>query len=185
MRGFNVLHPMGFDAFGLPAEQFAVEHGVHPRVTTEANIANMVRQLKRLGLSYDWDRRLATTDVGYYKWTQWIFLQLYNSYVDAAEGKARPIADLIRKLESGELAVGLGNALVPVAGSGAMSALGGAPGGTRHWYELGPAEQAHVLAEHRLAYLAEVVVNWCPALGTVLANEEVTVPGKMVNIVTS
>ncbi len=93
MRGFNVLHPMGFDAFGLPAEQFAVEHGVHPRVTTEANIANMVRQLKRLGLSYDWDRRLATTDVGYYKWTQWIFLQLYNSYVDPADGKARPIDD--------------------------------------------------------------------------------------------
>jgi leucyl-tRNA synthetase len=178
MRGFNVLHPMGFDAFGLPAEQFAVEHGVHPRVTTEANIANMVRQLKRLGLSYDWDRRLATTDVGYYKWTQWIFLQLYNSYVDPAEGKARSIDDLIQKLESGELAVGLGDSLVSVAGSGAMSAFGGAPGGTRHWYELGPAEQAQVLAEHRLAYLAEVVVNWCPALGTVLANEEVTSDGR-------
>ena len=85
MRGFNVLHPMGFDAFGLPAEQFAVEHGVHPRITTEANIANMVRQLKRLGLSYDWDRCLATTDVGYYKWTQWIFLQLYQSYFDVEE----------------------------------------------------------------------------------------------------
>jgi leucyl-tRNA synthetase len=178
MRGFNVLHPMGFDAFGLPAEQFAVEHGVHPRATTEANIANMVRQLKRLGLSYDWDRRLATTDVGYYKWTQWIFLQLYNSYVDPAEGKARPIDDLIQKLESGELAVGLGNALVSVAGSGAMSVLGGAPGGTRHWYELGPAEQEQVLAGQRLAYLAEVVVNWCPALGTVLANEEVTSDGR-------
>jgi leucyl-tRNA synthetase len=178
MRRFNVLHPMGFDAFGLPAEQFAVEHGVHPRITTEANIANMVRQLKRLGLSYDWDRCLATTDVGYYKWTQWIFLQLYQSYFDAEERRARPIDDLTQKLESGELAVGLGNALVPVAGSGAMSVLGGAPGGTRHWYELGPADQEQVLAEHRLAYLAEVVVNWCPALGTVLANEEVTGDGR-------
>jgi leucyl-tRNA synthetase len=178
MRGLNVLHPMGFDAFGLPAEQFAVEHGVHPRVTTEANIATMVRQLKRLGLSYDWDRRLATTDVGYYKWTQWIFLQLYNSYVDPAEGKARPIGELVQKLESGVLAVGLGNAVVSVAGSGAMSALGGAPGGSRHWYELGPAEQEQVLAEQRLAYLDEVVVNWCPALGTVLANEEVTSDGR-------
>ncbi|HXJ83550.1 MAG TPA: leucine--tRNA ligase [Candidatus Methylomirabilis sp.] len=178
MRGLNVLHPMGFDAFGLPAEQFAVEHGVHPRITTEANIATMVRQLKRLGLSYDWDRCLATTDVGYYKWTQWIFLQLYNSYFDAEERRARPIDDLIQKLESGELAVGFGNVMVPVAGSGAMSVLGGAPGGTRHWYELGPAEQEQVLAEHRLAYLAEVVVNWCPALGTVLANEEVTSDGR-------
>ena len=85
MRGFNVLHPMGFDAFGLPAEQFAVEHGVHPRVTTERNIATMVRQLKRLGLSYDWRRCLATTDAGYYRWTQWIFLALYDSYFDAVE----------------------------------------------------------------------------------------------------
>jgi leucyl-tRNA synthetase len=178
MRGFNVLHPMGFDAFGLPAEQFAVEHGVHPRLSTEANIATMVRQLKRLGLSYDWDRCLATTDAGYYKWTQWIFLQLYESYFDAEQRRARPIADLIQKLESGELAVGLGDELVPVAGSGAMSVLGGAPGGTRHWYELGPADQEAVLAEHRLAYLAEVVVNWCPALGTVLANEEVTSDGR-------
>src|SRR5262245_15590385 len=121
LKGFNVLHPMGFDAFGLPAEQFAVEHGVHPRITTEANIANMVRQLKRPGLSYDWDRSLATTDIGYYRWTQWIFLQLHNSYFDAEERRARPIEDLMQKLESGELAVGLGDAVVPVAGSGAMS----------------------------------------------------------------
>jgi len=113
MRGFNVLHPMGFDAFGLPAEQFAVEHGVHPRVTTEQNIATMIRQLKRLGLSYDWDRCLATTDVGYYKWTQWIFLQLYTSYFDPRERKARPIRRLVHRLESGELAVGPGDRLVP------------------------------------------------------------------------
>ncbi len=178
MRGFNVLHPMGFDAFGLPAEQFAVEHGVHPRVTTERNIATMVRQLKRLGLSYDWRRCLATTDAGYYRWTQWIFLALYDSYFDAVEGKARPIEVLLRRLQSGELMLGVGNELISVAGSGAMSILGGAPAGTRHWYELDPAEQDEVLAGHRLAYLADALVNWCPALGTVLANEEVTSDGK-------
>src|SRR5262245_32485275 len=121
MRGFNVLHPMGFDAFGLPAEQFAVEHGVHPRITTEANIANMVRQLKRLGLSYDWDRCLATTDIGYYRWTQWIFLQLHNSYFDPIAQKARPIDELIQQLGSGELVVGPGDDLLSVAGSGAMN----------------------------------------------------------------
>ncbi len=178
MRGFNVLHPMGFDAFGLPAEQFAVEHGVHPRVTTERNIANMVRQLKRLGLSYDWDRCLSTTDAGYYKWTQWIFLELYKSYFDSVAQKARPIDELIQQLESGELVVGPGNDLLSVAGSGAMNVLGGAPVGARRWYELGAAEQEQVLAEHRLAYLAPVLVNWCPALGTVLANEEVTSDGR-------
>jgi len=178
MRGFNVLHPMGFDAFGLPAEQFAVEHGVHPRVTTEQNIRTMVRQLQRLGLSYDWERRLATTDPGYYKWTQWIFLQLYNSYVDPADGRAHPIEELVRKLEASELEVGFGNQLIPVAGEGAMGVLGGPPTGARRWYELTQAEQEEVLAEHRLAYLAEVLVNWCPALGTVLANEEVTSDGR-------
>ena len=136
MRGFNVLHPMGFDAFGLPAEQFAVEHGIHPRVTTERNIANMVRQLKAIGLSYDWGRCLTTTDASYYKWTQWVFLQLYNSYFDSAVNKARPISELRQR--------------APDA----------------------------VLAEHRLAYMAEVPVNWCPALGTVLANEEVTSDGR-------
>ena len=127
MRGCNVLHPMGFDAFGLPAEQFAVEHGVHPRITTEQNIATMVRQLKRLGLSYDWRRCLATTDPGYYRWTQWIFLRLYESYFDPDEQKARPIEALVRRLEAGELMVGVRNELVSVAGSGAMSVLGGAP----------------------------------------------------------
>jgi leucyl-tRNA synthetase len=178
MRGYNVLHPMGFDAFGLPAEQFAVEHGVHPRVTTEQNIATMTRQLKRLGLSYDWRRCLATTDPGYYRWTQWIFLELYQSYFDAEEGRARPIEVLIRRLEAGELMVGVGNELVSVAGSGAMATLGGAPVGARHWYELDPAERQDVLAAHRLAYLADAMVNWCPALGTVLANEEVTSDGR-------
>ena len=150
MNGFNVLHPMGFDAFGLPAEQFAVEHGVHPRVTTESNIDNMLRQLKAIGLSYDWDRKLSTTDVDYYKWTQWIFLKLYNSWYDKALDKARPIEELIERFRS--------------------------EGGD--WDGLSAIEQEERLAEHRLAFLAEVPVNWCPMLGTVLANEEVTNDGR-------
>ena len=150
MCGFNVLHPMGFDAFGLPAEQFAVEHGVHPRITTENNIDNMLRQLKALGLSYDWDRKLSTTDVDYYKWTQWIFLKLFNSWYDAEAGRARPIDELIPRLKKEH------------AG----------------WNDLSDLEQSRVLEKYRLAYLAEVPVNWCPALGTVLANEEVTNEGR-------
>lgn len=150
MRGFNVLHPMGFDAFGLPAEQFAVEHGVHPRVTTENNIANMLRQLKALGLSYDWDRTLATTDVDYYRWTQWIFLRLYESWYDAEAGRARPISELEAHLGESD----------------------------PEWASLAPGDRNARLDEHRLAYLAEVPVNWCPALGTVLANEEVTNEGR-------
>ncbi len=150
MTGHAVLHPMGFDAFGLPAEQFAVEHGVHPRITTEANIANMLRQLKSIGLSYDWDRVLATTDVEYYRWTQWIFLQLYHSWYDPEADSARPIAELEAKLASQRA----------------------------DWAHLGEKERESILAEYRLAYLAEVPVNWCPALGTVLANEEVTNEGR-------
>ncbi len=139
MRGFNVLHPMGFDAFGLPAEQYAVEHGVHPRVTTERNIANMKRQLKSLGLGYDWGRSFSTTDREYYRWTQWIFLQLYNSWYDPEQDRARPASDLDGLDED---------------------------------------RRRDILDRHRLAYMAEVPVNWCPALGTVLANEEVTNEGR-------
>ncbi len=166
MRGFNVLHPMGFDAFGLPAEQFAVEHGVHPRLTTERNIATMVRQLKALGLSYDWDRRVATIEPDYYKWTQWIFLQLYHSWFDPRVGKARPIDELSRGLESGELVVDDHHRATPAVEGG------------RVWADLNENDRVAVLANHRLAYLAEVPVNWCPALGTVLANEEVTNEGR-------
>ena len=150
MQGFNVLHPMGFDAFGLPAEQFAVEHGVHPRITTEKNIETMLRQLKSIGLSYDWDRQLATTDVEYYRWTQWIFLKLYNSYYDSSQDQARPIKDLVEHLEATDPS----------------------------WTERSASEQEARLSERRLAYLADVPVNWCPALGTVLANEEVTNEGR-------
>ncbi len=150
MRGLNVLHPIGFDAFGLPAEQYAVEHGVHPRITTEQNIANMIRQLKALGLSYDWDRMIATTDPKYYKWTQWIFLQMFKSYFDEEEQKAKPIEHLIEKLRKER----------------------------PDWDEMTPAAQEEVLQQYRLAYVAEAPVNWCPALGTVLANEEVTNEGR-------
>ncbi|MEX2672407.1 MAG: leucine--tRNA ligase [Phycisphaeraceae bacterium] len=177
MRGFNVLHPMGFDAFGLPAEQFAVEHGVHPRITTEKNIQNMVRQLKRLGLSYDWDRAVATTDVEYYKWTQWIFLQLFNSWFDPAENRARPIAELVQLLEAEELYVDFNGELVNNPAEG-LEGIQGDPIGVRKWYELDRTERQELLDSYRLAYIAEVPVNWCPALGTVLANEEVTNDGR-------
>ncbi len=177
MRGFNVLHPMGFDAFGLPAEQFAVEHGVHPRVTTEKNVATMVGQLKRLGLSYDWDRSLSTTDVDYYKWTQWIFLQLYHSWFDPAENAARPIDELVNMLKNEQAYVHPDGDVVypPAEGLGPIE---GDPIGMLKWHELPPEEQRDILDSKRLAYLAEVPVNWCPALGTVLANEEVTNDGR-------
>jgi leucyl-tRNA synthetase len=155
MRGYNVLHPMGFDSFGLPAEQYAVETGIHPRTTTEDNIANYVRQLTSIGLSYDWDRRLATTDPDYYRWTQWIFLRLFDSWLDPDENAARPIADLMGALESGD-----------------RDADG------RAWADLDASERRAFIDSKRLAYLDEVMVNWCPALGTVLANEEVTREGK-------
>jgi leucyl-tRNA synthetase len=156
MTGHHVLHTFGYDAFGLPAEQYAIETGQHPQVTTQANIANMRRQLRRLGLGHDTRREIATTDVSYYRWTQWIFLQLFNSWVDERTGKARPIADLIAEFEAGRRA---------------------APDG-RAWQELTEVERHEVLAGRRLAYLATETVNWCPGLGTVLANEEVTADGR-------
>ncbi len=137
MKGFNVLHPFGWDAFGLPAEQHAIKTGTDPAETTFRNIVNMRRQTKSLGFSYDWDREIATTDPEYYKWTQWIFLKLFNSYFDERQQKARPIEQL------------------PV------------PEG------ISEDEKRRFIDEHRLAYQADVPVNWCPALGTVLANEEV------------
>jgi leucyl-tRNA synthetase len=137
MRGFNVLHPMGYDAFGLPAEQYAVKTGTHPRITTEKNINRIRQQIKSLGFSYDWDREVDTTDPKYYRWTQWIFLKLFNSFFDPVQKKARPIGEL------------------PIPP------------------ELTGQEKQQYIDIHRLAYQAEVPVNWCPELGTVLANEEV------------
>ncbi len=172
MRGFNVLHPMGFDAFGLPAEQYALEHNVHPRITTESNIKTMKEQLKQLSLGYDWDRSFATTDPGYYRWTQWIFLQLFGSWFDPEADGARPVSELQAALAAGErLVAGEGaDATVPRAAQ--------AGDGARAWSELSADEQRIVLDGQRLAYVAEVPVNWCPGLGTVLANEEVTAEGR-------
>jgi len=177
MRGFNVLHPMGYDAFGLPAEQYAVEHGVHPRETTAANIANIERQIKMFGFSYDWSRRLATTDVGYYRWTQWIFLKLFDSWFDPAENAARPIEDLVTKLNSGQYMVTPTGQPVPNPVH-AIDALTGEPDGLMHFHELPPEQLQEVIDSQRLAYQSEVPVNWCPKLGTVLANEEVTNEGR-------
>jgi len=176
MQGYNVLHPIGYDAFGLPAEQYAIDTGVHPRKTTEANIANMTRQLKRLGLAYDWDRCIATTDPEYYKWTQWIFLQLYHSWFDPACNGARPIGELQTALENEQYYIGFdGELILPQAED--LEAVTGAPIGARKWPELSLKEQVNLLDSYRLAYMDEIAVNWCPALGTVLANEEVTHEG--------
>ncbi|MFK4542883.1 leucyl-tRNA synthetase [Streptomyces tendae] len=158
MTGHNVLHTLGFDAFGLPAEQYAVQTGTHPRVSTEANMKNMQSQLRRLGLGHDKRRSFATIDPEYYKWTQWIFLQIFNSWYDDEARKARPIAELVAQFASGERAVP------------------GHPG--RAWDTLSEAERADVLGEYRLAYASDAPVNWCPGLGTVLANEEVTADGR-------
>ena len=168
MNGDNVLYTMGYDAFGLPAEQYAVQTGQHPRITTEENIANMRRQLRRLGLSYDQRRTLATTDIDYVRWTQWIFLQVFNSWFDPEAprrdgrglGAARPVSELRDKLASGTVAI-------PDA-----IAQG------RSWDELSAVEQAKAVDSYRLAYISEAPVNWCPGLGTVLANEEVTADGR-------
>jgi leucyl-tRNA synthetase len=155
MRGHSVLHPMGFDSFGLPAEQYAVETGVHPRITSQQNEANYVRQLTSFALSYDWERCFSTTDPDYYRWTQWIFLRLFGSWFDPDERTARPIEDLVAGLEAGERTA-----------DGAV------------WEQLDAKARRRFVDSKRLAYLDEVMVNWCPALGTVLANEEVTRDGR-------
>ena len=156
MAGFNVLYTMGFDAFGLPAEEHARQTGQHPRINTEANIDNMRRQLDRLGLGHDKRRGVATTDIDYYRWTQWIFLQIFNSWFDPQARRARPIAELIDEFSSGRRP---------------------SPDG-RSWDALSEAEQRAAVDDYRLAYLADAPVNWCPALGTVLSNEEVTNEGR-------
>lgn len=164
--GFNVLHPMGWDSFGLPAEQYAVKTGQHPRVTTEANIANFTRQIKSLGFSYDWTRELATTDVEYFKWTQWIFLKLYNSYFDPEWNKATPIALLEDALSESPKreTEWKDNAYLAGTRDGLFE------GSTSEERE---AIRKEFIPRRRLAYVSEAPVNWCPELGTVLANEEV------------
>ena len=156
MQGYNVLHALGYDSFGLPAEQHAITTGIHPRVNTESNIANMRRQLRRLGLGHDPRRSVSTTDESFYKWTQWIFLQIHGAWYDTETERARPIADLIAAFENGDRPT---------------------PDG-RAWSALSAGERHDIVDNHRLAYLSNAPVNWCPGLGTILANEEVTAEGR-------
>jgi leucyl-tRNA synthetase len=153
LKGFNVLHPMGYDSFGLPAEQYAIQTGQHPEITTRTNIARYREQLDKIGFSFDWDREVRTSDPAYYKWTQWIFIQLFNSWYNTESDKAEPVSTLIEKFKNGGLRFSENK--------------------NQHWDDLSEKQQADILLEYRLAYLSDTMVNWCPQLGTVLANEEV------------
>ena len=159
MTGKNVLHSIGYDSFGLPAEQHAIVTGIHPRINTESNIANMRRQLRRLGLAHDQRRSISTTDESYYRWTQWIFLQIFNSWYDDKLKKARNINELEQEFASGKRK--------PTTSQT-----------TKDWNSLSKLEQRKIIDEYRLVYLANAPVNWCPGLGTILANEEVTAEGR-------
>src|SRR4051812_21663097 len=173
MRGHNVLHPMGWDAFGLPAEQHAIKSNEHPSIITKTSIARFKQQLQMLGFSYDWDREVDTTDPNYYKWTQWIFLQIFNSYFDPIDQKAKPIAHLVNELQNENYVVAPDGSIHLNRTQEGMEAIGGEVRVERTWKELSPGEQRSAIDGNRLAYTAEVPVNWCPQLGTVLANEEV------------
>jgi leucyl-tRNA synthetase len=172
MTGHRVLHPMGWDAFGLPAEQYAIQTGVHPAETTRKAIETFRRQLKRFGFCYDWSREVATIDPAYYQWTQWIFLRLYHSWYDRSRDRARPVSELVAGLEAGTYAVSaLGDVVYLPEVIGAP--IAGEPVGVRRWHELTQEERRSFIDSQRLAYVDEQVVNWCPKLGTALANEEV------------
>ena len=162
LRGFNVLHPMGYDAFGLPAEQYAIQTGQHPAKTTEVNTARYREQLDKIGFSYDWSREVKTCDPEYYKWTQWAFTELFQSYYDNKSAKAKPIAELIAYFELH------GTAGLDVAQGEELSF------DATQWQQMTKAEQSATLMNYRLAYLGDTMVNWCAALGTVLANDEVS-----------
>lgn len=161
LKGFNVLHPMGYDAFGLPAEQYAIDHGIHPAVSTETNINNFRQQLDNIGFCYDWEREIRTSDPGYYKWTQWIFLQLFHSYFNRQTKKAEPIAELVKVFEKE------GNTAHPCPGDSSIRFT------AQLWAGFDQAQQMDILMEYRLAFCGYGEVNWCEALGTVLANDEV------------
>lgn len=173
LKGFNVLHPMGYDAFGLPAEQYAIEHGVHPAVSTEKNIATFRQQLDNIGFSFDWSREIRTSDPAYYKWTQWIFLQLFNSWYNRKKGKTEPVDELIRLFEA------QGNRHHPIPNTAfRLSSL--VPGlnkenafSAEQWHRFDEKTREAILMEYRVAYCGNGEVNWCEALGTVLANDEV------------
>ncbi len=161
LKGFNVLHPMGFDAFGLPAEQYAIEHGIHPKKSTETNISNFIAQLTKIGFCYDWDREVRTCEPSYYKWTQWIFLQLFNSFYNRQQQKAVPITELVKAFEAN------GNADHICPGDNSIHFA------AAEWKAYTEKEQQDILMQYRLAFCGYGEVNWCEALGTVLANDEV------------
>ncbi|MBQ5639059.1 MAG: leucine--tRNA ligase, partial [Alistipes sp.] len=161
LKGFNVLHPMGYDAFGLPAEQYAIQTGQHPAITTEKNIARYREQLDKIGFSFDWDREVRTSDAEYYKWTQWAFLEMFDHYYDNAAQKAKPIEELKARFAQ------TGSEGIDVAQTQELSFTAEA------WNTMSEAEQEQVLQNYRLAFRADTMVNWCPKLGTVLANDEV------------
>ena len=161
LKGFNVLHPMGYDAYGLPAEQYAIQTGTHPAITTEKNINRYREQLDKIGFCYDWDREVRTSDPAYYKWTQWTFIQLFNSYYCNQTKKAQPIADLVKRFEA------QGTEGLDAACSTPLTFT------AEEWKAKSEKEQQEILMNYRLAYLADTMVNWCPELGTVLANDEV------------
>ena len=161
LKGFNVLHPMGYDSFGLPAEQYAIQTGQHPAITTEENIRRYRMQLDNIGFSFDWDREVRTSDPGYYKWTQWIFLLLFNSWYNRSAGKAESIDSLIDHFhENGNMTVDAQSSETKFFSSD-------------DWQKYNEKKQQEILLNYRLAYISDTYVNWCPALGTVLANEEV------------
>ena len=168
LKGFNVLHPMGYDAFGLPAEQYAIDHGIHPAVSTEKNINTFRKQLDNIGFCYDWSREVRTSDPGYYKWTQWIFLQLFKSWYNRQTDKAEPIENLVAIFEKE------GNISHPVPnGKSTLPGLSGQVFTAAQWASFDAFTQQSILMEYRLAYCGYGEVNWCEALGTVLANDEV------------
>ena len=161
LKGFNVLHPMGYDAYGLPAEQYAIQTGQHPAITTEQNIRRYREQLDKIGFSFDWSREVRTSDPAYYKWTQWAFIQMFNSYYCHDRQQARPIAELVQRFE----AQGSAGLNVACTEERSFSAA--------EWKAMTEREQQETLMNYRIAYLADTMVNWCPQLGTVLANDEV------------
>lgn len=161
LKGFNVLHPMGFDAYGLPAEQYAIQTGQHPAITTEKNIARYREQLDKIGFSFDWDREVRTCDPHYYKWTQWVFIQMFNHWFNKDTQKAEPITALVSRFEAE------GNTQVQAACSETSAFT------ATDWKAMSSKEQQTILLNYRIAYLADTMVNWCPQLGTVLANDEV------------
>ena len=162
LKGFNVLHPMGFDSFGLPAEQYAIQTGQHPAITTEQNINTFISQLKNIGFSYDWSREIRTSDPNYYKWTQWIFMQLFNHYYDRTADKALPISHLVEQFAQG------GSAAVNAVCDEDVTEFS-----AEEWNAMSEKEQQLVLLKYRFTFPEESFVNWCPGLGTVLSNDEV------------